>query len=137
MGMYTELHFNAELSGDVPPEVVTILDYMLASASLAELPEPPLPDHPLFHTERWRLMLQMDSCYFSADTHSTLRKDDRGDCYFLCVRCNLKNYNHEIEKFIDWVCPYLRQEDGDFLGFYRYEDSEDPTLIYAPSRVKT
>jgi len=127
MGMYTELHFNAKLREDTPESVITVLKYMLDFKPGD--PQPPLPDHPLFKTDRWLVMLSMDSYYFAADTHSTLRKDEINDDWYLCIRCNLKNYGSEIEKFIDWIDPYVDAFEGDFLGFSRYEESEDPTLI--------
>ena len=74
----------------------------------------------------------MDSYYFDADTHSTLRFDDISDSYRLCIRCNLKNYSDEIQKFIDWIIPFLDKYEGEFLGFYRYEETEVPTLVYMP-----
>lgn len=126
MGMYTEFHFNVELKKDVPQEVVEVLKFMLGDIVV----EPKLPTHPLFETDRWRVMLGMDSYCFHADTHSTLRLEDIGNCYYLCIRCNLKNYNDEIEKFISWITPYLEQFPGDFLGFSRYEETEQPTLIF-------
>ena len=127
MGMYTELHFNSELKKDVPPETLAILQYMVEGGDTA----PPVPEHPLFSEgTRWRFMLQSDSYYFDADTHSTLRHDFQGGWY-LCIRCNLKNYSDEIQNFIEWVRLFLDKHEGDFLGFYRYEESDEPTLIYA------
>lgn len=126
MGMHTELHLNAELSRDAPDEVIAVLRHMLGDGYP---PPDPLPDHPLFAAPRWRHLLTCDSYYFAADTHSTLRFDDIGGTYVLCVRSNLKNYNGEIEKFVDWIDPYLDAAPGDFLGFSRYEETEDPTLI--------
>jgi hypothetical protein len=125
MGMYTELHYNVELLKATPAPIIAVLKYMLNHDN----PKPPLPDHPLFKTERWSVMLRMDSYYFAADTHSTLRLDENGDCYYLCIRCNVKNYGNEIEKFVDWIAPYVEANEGDFLGFSRYEETEDPTLI--------
>jgi hypothetical protein len=127
MGMYTELHFNSELKKDTPEEVINVLKYMVGDIE----EEPEISSHPLFGDTRWRFMLRGDSYYFDADTHSTLRFDDISDDYYLCIRCNFKNYDDEIEKFIDWIMPYLEKyEEGDFLGFYRYEETEEPTLIY-------
>ena len=125
MGMYTEFHFNTELKTDTPTEVLDILRFMVGDVE----EESPTPDAPLFSTDRWRYMLRTDSCYFSADTHSTLRHDRQGGWY-LCIRCNLKNYCGEIEKFVEWIRPYLDKVPGEFLGFYRYEESETPTLVY-------
>jgi hypothetical protein len=122
MGMYTELHYNVELRKDVPPEVIAALQYMLCS----NVPEAKC-DHPLFQTDRWQVMLRMSSAYFPARTHSELF-EEYGQ-WHLGVRCNLKNYTGEIEKFIDWLDPYVDAFEGDFLGFSRYEESEDPTII--------
>lgn len=127
MGMYTELHFNSELKNNVPASVLNILSYMVG---VHEDEPDQLPNHKLFTDQRWRFMLQCDSYYFDADTISTLRYDDIGNSWYLCIRTNLKNYDDEIEDFIDWIMPYLNKYDGEFLGFYRYEEDEEPTLIY-------
>lgn len=131
MGMYTELHFNAELNVAKDAMVADVLKYMLGD--IEELPEM-LPDHELFKTDRWQIMLRCDSYCFDADTCSTLRWDETGKSYYLCIRTNLKNYGSEIEKFIDWIDPYLDKYEDDFLGFYRYEEDEEPTLIYKVTR---
>ena len=126
MGMYTEIHFNAELKKDTPEEVINILKYMVGDIK----EKPSRPVHDLFCCSRWKWLFTMDSYYFDADTHSTLRYDDISNAYYLCVRSNLKNYDSEIELFIDWIDPYLYKIKGDFLGFSRYEEFEEPTLIY-------
>ncbi len=128
--MYTEFHFNSKIKKDTPKEVINTLKYML---DLWEKGEPKeIPDHILFKNPEssWRVMLQMDSSYFDAETYSTLNYNKFDDHYYLCVRCNLKNYESDIENFINWITPYLDKYEGDFLGFYRYEEFEEPTLIY-------
>ena len=127
MGMYTEFHFNASLKKGTPEGVLNVLRYMVGD--IEDRPQN-LPDHDLFKTQRWWLMLVCNSYYFDADTHSTLRFDDINDSHYLCVRSNLKNYDSEIEKFCDWIMPYLDKFPGDFLGFSRYEETEVPNLIY-------
>ncbi len=126
MGMYTEFHFNVKLKENISHEIINFLHYMLDRNFHTQPLH--LPNHPLFKTDRWKIMLNMDSYYFAADTH--LRYDDIGRCYYLCIRCNLKNYNNEIEKFVDWIMPYLYHFPEDFLGFIRYENTEQPTLIF-------
>jgi hypothetical protein len=126
MGMYTEFHFNSELKKDTPNNVIEILRYMIGSSPKPER----LPEHELFFTERWWYMLVSTSTYFDAETISTLKFDNVIGSYFLCIRCNLKNYDQEIQHFIDWIDPYLDKYEGNFLGFYRYEEDEEPTLIY-------
>lgn len=131
MSMYTEFHFNVELKQEGQPWIVRkTLEFMLADLSgKADLNFIP-PEHPLFETPGWRYMLIRDSYYFDADTYSTLRWDGISKSYYLCIRCNLKNYGQEIQKFIDWIMPYIDAPDGEFLGFYRYEESQDPTLVH-------
>ena len=106
MGMYTEFHFNTRLKEDTPHIVIDTLQFMLGVGVVTE-ESLTLPEHPLFTTQRWRVMLRMDSYYFDADTHSTLRYDDIAKAYFLCIRCNLKNYSNEIEHFTNWIMPYV------------------------------
>lgn len=129
--MFTEFHYNVELVKNLSRETLDILYYMLDKSSYkckSNLKN--IPSHPLFTvSERWEWMLYTDSCFFSADTISTLRYDDIAKVRYLCIRCNLKNYNNEIENFIDWIDPYVYGFTGDFLGFYRYEESEDPVIV--------
>lgn len=69
----------------------------------------------------------MDSEYFPALTCSKM------DTHFgikLSVRSNLKNYEGEIGKFLDWIAPYLEAYPGDFLGFHRFNGTEAPVLIF-------
>jgi hypothetical protein len=131
MGMYTEFHFNAELKKSTPEHVIKTLEYMVKCPNNYNSDFVP-PDHALFKLDdrRWCYMLQSDSYYFPTDTHSTLRLDDISETYYLCIRCNLKNYQQEIQHFLDWVTPYLYCSDGDFLGFYRYEDNNQPALLH-------
>ena len=128
MGMYTELHYNAELLSSTPREVLDVLSYMVKTEKNSY---PPItPEHSLFGTDRWAHMLVSNSYYFSADTHSTLRYDAIAQAWFICIRCNFKNYCDEIAKFCEWINPYVSACEGEFLGFSRYEESEFPDLIF-------
>lgn len=126
MGMYTELNIAIEIDDD--PQVISILQYML---DVDDGFEPKLPHHAFFYTACWRWMLRSDSYYFPGQTDSRLVKDnlypDR-PMWFLTVRCNLKNYSNEIEEFLDWLAPYSLTQG--FVGYKRYEEDENPTLIY-------
>jgi hypothetical protein len=124
--MYTEFNFSVELTEDVSLDVVDILKFMLGEVET----EPTLPEHPLFSTDKWRIMLRKDCYSFIVDRHSTLYFDDMTQSYFLCVRCNLENCDNEIEKFVSWIMPYLDERPGDLLGFSWYEGTEQPTLLF-------
>ena len=127
MGMYTQFHFASEFKKDTSEEVIETLRYM-ADRSL-EKPEE-LPLHPFFECSRWDMLFAMDSYYFDYKTHCDFSFDDIGDAWYLSVTSNLKNYSNEIELFVDWITPYLEKYDGDFLGYSRYEETEEPEIIY-------
>lgn len=127
MGMYTQLHYGVRLKKNTPQQVVDLLQFMLGDE--AKKPTE-LPDHDLFRTSRWSYMLTCDSYYFNYKTCSNMRLDDIAGQWFFSVTCNVKNYNNEIEKFIDWLMPYVEAMEGDFLGYSRYEETETPTIIY-------
>ena len=122
MGMYTELVLGLQIENQNP--VIDTLKYMVG-----DIDEPIYPvelfKHKFFSTARWNFMLQCDSCYFDGQTDSTI-KNDQG--WYLTVRCNFKNYDDEIELFLDWLAPYI--ETYGFLGYHRYEEFDYPTLIY-------
>lgn len=42
----------------------------------------------------------------------------------------IENYNEEIEKFFSWVAPFVEGEPGDFIEYMRYEESQEPVLVY-------
>lgn len=128
MGMYTELNIGVAFKKDTPNNVINILKYMLSEDETVQYE---LPDHPLFRTARWSIMLVCDSYYFDGQTDSSLRYDDISEQYYLNVRCNLKDYDDEIKKFMDFIQPYL--DTRGFLGYTRYEEDDDPTLIYNSS----
>lgn len=127
MGMYTELVLGVDLKHDTPTSVIEVLRYMLGEIET----KPTLPEHALFKTDRWAVMLRMGGYYFSGPTNSVLRLDSTTKEWGLSVRCNLKNYGSEIEKFCDWIRPYINDpQPGEFMGYSRYEECEKPELLF-------
>ena len=121
MGMYTELVLGVEIEPN--SNVLNVLNYMLDNTDECG----PHDDHELFKTDRWEFMLNCGSYYFDGQPDSKLFNYDNRE-YYLNVRCNLKNYKSEIEKFLDWLQPYINTYG--FIGYKRYEEDDDPTLIY-------
>ena len=72
-------------------------------------------------------MLTCSSYYFNAQPVHVFEYDVIGRCWFLTNISNLKNYDSEIEKFLDWISPYI--EDTGFFGYMRYEEDDFPTLL--------
>ena len=128
MGMYTEFVFAVELNSKTIERdgVINILKYMVRDAK--RIHPDKLPNHPFFKTERWWMLFTMGSAYFPGITHSDFQCS-HGD-YFLTVRSNLKNYDSEIELFLDWITPYVVNAHGKCFGYFRYEEDDNPSLIY-------
>ena len=130
MGSYTELNISVNLELD--DNTRKVLEFMVGDREEMDFT---IPSHPLFESNagRWKGMLYCDSFYFSHTAGSSLvnrlswREPDSTE-RVLNVRCDLKNYDDEINKFLDWIRPYSITRG--FIGYTRFEEAEDPTLIY-------
>ena len=132
MGMYTELVLNLTIKGDAPKDATDVIRYL---ANGDERPES-LPDHPFFKCTRWPMVMQCSSHYFVPFALSKLHETGYTDGFYLSTRSDLKNYDNEIDLFVDWLTPYIEAFPGNFLGYKRYEEDEHPTLLYHPNTWK-
>jgi hypothetical protein len=121
--MYTELYLAVQIKPSAPMDV---LEYMFNGGE-----EPAqLPDHEFFKCDRWHSVGSGSSFYFVPDALSKLFPPNHTGSRTLITRSDLKNYDGEILKFIDWIDPYIDASDGDHIGHHRYEEEELPTLLY-------
>lgn len=124
MGDYTELVLGVRLKRN--KKVFDILKFMLFEKGIEDIK---IPDHDLFKvSDRWKYMLKCGSAYFGGRPDSKLVWDNDLETYCLNVRCNFKNYNNEIELFLDWLRPYIWTTG--FIGYYKFEYDDYPVLIY-------
>ena len=126
MGMYTELIFGAELKKDTPNQVIESLKYMLG-----EIEEKP-SDFPL-PKGRCEWLFQGGSYDFAiSNSVNKMWFDTLGDQWKISTRFNIKNYNNEIETFLEWIKPYISQGSGnrDFYAIVTYEEDSEPTIYY-------
>ena len=122
MVMYTEMFVSIELKQDTPSEVIDVLKAMCDMEPDADC----LKDKP----RRWAYMFNSGS-YYTPDTSAReIRKDKTSGRYSLIGKGDIKNYDSEIEQFFEFVKPWSDRED-DFIGFMRYEEAREPTLIYS------
>jgi hypothetical protein len=123
MGMYTELDLKVAIEDD--PIVVNILKDLSTDGSLSIKDR---VNHPFFKTDRCDMIGWGGSYYFDGQPYIQFRYDEIAKCWFLTTCFNLKNYDQEIEKFLDWLCPYILTEG--YLGTYWYEEWFSPSNIY-------
>ena len=124
MGMYTEINVCFDLYNNIPKEIIDILHSLIDGVDEPSV----LPEHEFFKCDRWNMVACCDSYYFDGSTNSKMTFDTTSKTWKINIKANLKNYDSEIRKFLDWLAPYI-ETDG-FIGYTRYEECENPTLIY-------
>jgi len=124
MGMYTELILGAKLKKDTPDTVIQSLQYLLGYRS--DMPNG-------FPFDGVRNPLRGGSYYFGVtDAVYQMKYDDISEAWQISTRANIKNYNNEIENFLDWLKPHIGQGSGarEFYAIVTYEESDEPTIYY-------
>lgn len=122
MGMYTEIYINTDLKEGTPEEVLQVLRAICDKQNDAEC----LKDKP----RRWFMLFNNGSYYTPSTECGKLTYDDTSHCYSLLGKGDIKNSSDEIEEFFEYIKPYC---DDDFIGYYRYEEEREPTLVYSDS----
>jgi hypothetical protein len=130
MGMHTELYLRSGLKDGTPQEVIVLLRAMVMGDG-----EP--PETTPFGGGRCPWMLRFASHYHFPYAQSSMDYADYVNRWYLFVRCDLKNYEGEIEAFLKWLAPHLNACEGDYIGHTRYEEDPLPThLIYGEGLLK-
>lgn len=120
MGMYTEIFISADLKSNTPESVIDALrgmcDWEHESETLNKM------------GSRTKYLFNSGSYYTPNTQCRSLTFDSIANQYSIIGKGDIKNYDSEIEKFFEFIKPYC--EDG-FIGFYRYEEDREPTLVFA------
>ena len=125
MGMYTELVLKCEVRGDAPDLVKQVVRHLFNNEDApAEL-----PDHEFFSCHRWEWIGSGASGCHHAVAVNSIYKHDFSEGIEVFSRSDLKDYDDEISKFIDWIAPYLPASGETCIGWKWYEEDEKPTLI--------
>jgi len=125
MGMYTELRFKAYLKKDTPDKIVKVIKWLIDYKKDDYKVE--LLDHEFFKSERFSFTLTGASY----DTkYPILTKEDRG--YKLNTLSEIKNYCSSLDKFCDWIKPYIAQGllEEDAYAYTHYEETCCPTYHF-------
>ena len=122
--MYTELIFGAELRKETPKEVIDALKYMLGETEIKPNGFPINVDP---------FILRCGSYYFGVNSCVNKMWLDKIDGqYHISTRSNCKNYNSEIQIFLEWIKPYIESGSGDreMYAIVIYEEASEPTIYY-------
>jgi len=123
--MFTELIFGAELKKDTPKEIIDCLEYMIGENEN----EP--KNFPFYGWTRY--MLRNGSYYFAINRPvSKMWFDKITQSYHISTRSNFKNYDGNVEEFLEWIKPYIDSGSGsnDMYAIVTYEEQEVPDIYY-------
>jgi len=134
MGMYTELIFGASLKKSTPENIIhdiqQIVDWRDEKI-----------DEMTLKTDISENTLQRVFCsssfYFGVHTSLVYFRNEDGE-KILSIRTNCKNYNGEIQEFLEWIEPYVEYGSGtkDMYAIVTYEEDSEPTIYYKKTRVE-
>lgn len=110
MGNYTELKVDIVLKSDTPEDARLLLDALIAGETDATIKEIK-PTHVFWHTYRFDF-LGRSNCEGDPEDFASYEFPN------LKIRCSVKNYDQILQKFLQWVLPYVEA----ITGTYHYEE---------------
>ncbi len=122
MGMYTSLVISARLRESTPVLVIDTLRALAAGEmSIREVTGCDSNRSPLSGT----------SSYFP-EASCSLKSTKYPDGHTLNAVASIKNYEDEIESFLDYLEPYVESGHGirEWWALVTYEEAENPTIRY-------
>jgi len=136
MGYYTEFIFKATLKKDTPENIISLLNRVINERDLGhdkvlfdteDVFKPDL-NHEFFKCERW-YMLFLCTNWDETMQGSLFYKEK--DYWILDIHTEFKNYNGEIDHFIDWITPFIvGRKKKQFVGSWQGEQMDSPINIY-------
>jgi len=128
MGTYTELILGCRLKKETPDNVIETLKWM-ARLSKKE------PARLAFKTKSGRNPLTGYICHYFGiiEPQAPIFKFNKiAESWFLGSRAALKNYENEIEDFLEWIKPFIEQGSGEnnIYAIVIGEHSEEPVIYY-------
>lgn len=133
MGMYTKINIILSIKNDTPKQIKEILESMFQGDSVEDMREKflEMPEHKFFESGmRVWFPASGGSFYFTGTVNSKIVYEDIGNKMVLHIDTDFKNYGDEIEHFLDWIAPYIEAGQNEFLGYSRYEETNNPTLYF-------
>ena len=128
MGYYTELIFKAELIGLKESDIKAIewINGKHHKNQYESVNPDWLPKHPFFKEMRADMITQCDRIkvplFYKTDP----------DTYILDSHAEIKNYESEIELFLNWIVPFIKKGllENDICAKTKGENFEDYILIH-------
>jgi len=127
MWMYTELILGCSFKKDTPDSVIETLRYLVWDIEIK-------PDSEILRDDDYMSRLFLSSSYYFWVNNSVQKMwfDNIRNELVISIRSNLKNYHSEIERFIEWIKPYVSSGSwkNDMYAISIYEEDKEPTIYY-------
>jgi hypothetical protein len=128
MGIYTELIFGARIKKDAPKQVINTLHYLVNGRKLFEDVEIEKTV-----TDNRNVLNGGGSYYFGVcESLAKMWFDDIINQWIVSSRTNIKNYESEIETFLEWIKTFIDSGSGveEMYAITISEEQMQPTVYY-------
>ena len=135
MGHYTELQCKIKLRKDTPDNVVSTLKRVLIERDLGhdkvifnteDVFKPEL-NHEFFKCERW-YMLFLSTNWGNIQGGKMYQEKEY---WVVDLHTEFKNHDNEIDKFIDWITPFIvGRKKKQYVGWWQSESMDSRINIY-------
>lgn len=122
MGMYTEFKLNVILSENTPKNIVNTINHEVTYA-----PDEDKPEDYCWKHGRWPL-----SNYNGMGSDNSFVQQPDGTYHLICNNGDLKDYEDEIQTFIDMIYPYvigLVDNTKEWWAWKQYETDERAQVL--------
>lgn len=126
MGMYTELILGARLSKNTPEVCIKALDHVInGKKTESDEVKKFIDEYSLY------CLFFCSSYYFGVcKSNQHFWRDVISGTWHISTRANLKNYDGEIEKFLNYIKHYIESGSGysEIYAFVIYEEDRMPKI---------
>lgn len=158
MGMYTEFIFGCALREDTPRICIEALDYVINGEEKKPRYENPITCEEKLYNDTFidrilsveeienfadfydlsRLCYSFSGYFGAGENDPCFYYDSVIKAYRISIRSDIKNYENQIDRFLEYIEPYIKSGSGsnDIYAYVLYEENEYP-YIYSLKGGKT
>ena len=129
--MYTEFIFESELSKDTPKALIDAFTPVSRKDTGIEITSNKLEISKFIEKFDLNMLVNCCSAYFPAQqSFFNMYYNKYSDTYGIFIRSDLKNYEQQINEFLEFIKPYVVMGCGsnDIYAYVLYELDERPTI---------
>lgn len=120
MGVYTEVFLRTKLKCNLECDIESVFNFLFNNGDKPTV----IPNHVFFECVNWQ---RFGRCSYS--NFQTFSYINDG---YLCSRFDVKVVDHDIDKFLEWIEPYIEKNHSDYacVGWTWFKKEQQPELIF-------